>query len=79
MRLWKQLPVTIVAGILDSVRSKALEFVLEIEAANPDAGATTTANPRIATRSLGDAEGLVNDVWPKLAVADQSEEEPEAA
>jgi hypothetical protein len=38
VRLWKELPVTVVAGILDSIRSKALEFTLEIEAANPDAG-----------------------------------------
>jgi hypothetical protein len=38
VRLWKELPVTVVAGILDSVRSKALEFTLEIEAANPEAG-----------------------------------------
>lgn len=35
VRLWKQLPVTLVAGILDQIRSKALKFVLEIEAANP--------------------------------------------
>lgn len=37
-RMWKELPVAMVAGILDAVRSKALEFTLEIESANPDAG-----------------------------------------
>lgn len=37
-RMWKELPVAMVAGILDAVRSKALEFTLEIEAANPAAG-----------------------------------------
>ncbi len=37
-RMWKELPVAMVAGILDAVRSKALEFTLEIEAANPEAG-----------------------------------------
>lgn len=47
VRLWKQLPVTVVSGILDVIRSKALEFVLEIEAANPDAGAAATTEPPI--------------------------------
>lgn len=47
VRMWKQLSVAVISGILDSVRSKALEFVLEIEAANPDAGATATAEPPV--------------------------------
>jgi hypothetical protein len=47
VRLWKQVPVTLVAGILDQIRSKALEFVLEIESANPDAGSTTTSEPPV--------------------------------
>ncbi len=41
VRMWKELPVAVVAGILDAVRSKALEFALEIEAANPEAGEAT--------------------------------------
>ncbi len=59
VRLWKQLPVTIVAGILDSVRSRALEFVLEIEAANPEAGATTTDQPPVP---LARADVIFNTV-----------------
>jgi AbiTii len=43
VRMWKELPIAVVAGILDSVRSKALEFALQIEAENPDAGTTTTS------------------------------------
>lgn len=47
VRLWKELPVAMVAGILDSVRSKALEFALEIEAENPQAGTVATAEPPV--------------------------------
>ena len=41
VRMWKELPVAVVAGILDAVRSKALEFTLEIEVENPEAGEAT--------------------------------------
>lgn len=44
VRMWKELPVAMVAGILDAVRSKALDFTLEIEAANPQAGEATTGS-----------------------------------
>jgi hypothetical protein len=47
VRLWKELPVTLVEGILDQVRSKALEFVLEIEAVNAEAGSTATSEPPV--------------------------------
>lgn len=40
-RMWRELPVAVVAGVLDSVRSKALEFTLEVEARNPEAGEAT--------------------------------------
>jgi hypothetical protein len=59
VRMWKQLPVALVAGILDSVRSKALEFVLEIEEANPDAGTSTTAEPPVP---LAQADIIFNTV-----------------
>ena len=45
--MWKELPVAVVAGILDQVRSRALEFALEIEAENPEAGATATPEPPV--------------------------------
>jgi hypothetical protein len=41
--MWLEVPVASVAGILDQVRSRALEFVLEIEAENPEAGEATAA------------------------------------
>jgi hypothetical protein len=41
--MWVEVPIASVAGVLDQVRSRALEFVLEIEAENPEAGATATA------------------------------------
>jgi hypothetical protein len=47
MAMWKEIPIASVAGILDSVRSKALEFALEIEAENPDAGTAATAEPPV--------------------------------
>jgi hypothetical protein len=45
--MWNELPVAAVAGILDQVRSRALEFVLEIEAENPEAGTAATAEPPV--------------------------------
>ncbi|MDP9273014.1 MAG: hypothetical protein M3O93_05700 [Chloroflexota bacterium] len=57
--MWKEVPVASVAGILDSVRSKALEFVLEIEAANPEAGATATTEPPVP---LARADAIFNTV-----------------
>ncbi len=45
--MWLEVPVASVAGILDQVRSRALEFVLEIEAENPEAGATATGEPPV--------------------------------
>ena len=41
VRMWKELPVAVVAGILDAVRSKGLECTLEIEVENPEAGEAT--------------------------------------
>jgi hypothetical protein len=45
--MWKELPAAGVAGILDQVRSRALEFVLEIEAENPEAGASASTEPPV--------------------------------
>lgn len=36
--MWAEVPIASIAGILDQVRSRALEFALEIEAENPNAG-----------------------------------------
>ena len=59
VRMWKELPVAMVAGILDAVRSKALEFTLEIEAENPEAGTTVTTEPPVP---LGRADVIFNTV-----------------
>ena len=45
--MWLEVPVASVLGILDQVRSRALTFTLEIEAENPDAGATATKEPPV--------------------------------
>jgi len=45
--MWVEVPVASVAGILDQVRSRALEFVLEIETENPEAGTTATTEPPV--------------------------------
>jgi hypothetical protein len=42
MRMWNEVPISVVSGILDQVRNRALNFVLEIEAENPAAGVRTT-------------------------------------
>lgn len=41
MEMWLEVPINAVAGVLDQVRSRALAFVLEIEAENPTAGEAT--------------------------------------
>lgn len=42
MHAWKMIPRNGVVGILDTIRNKILNFVLEIESANPDAGESTS-------------------------------------
>ncbi|EKS7554397.1 hypothetical protein ACE2NF_003362 [Salmonella enterica] len=38
LRAWKVIPVNLLASILDVIRTKILDFALEIEAENPEAG-----------------------------------------
>jgi hypothetical protein len=46
MQAWKVIPLTAVVAALDSVRTRVLNFVLEIEAEAPDAGeAPVNSNP----------------------------------
>jgi len=59
MTMWCEVPVASVVGVLDQVRSRALEFVLEIEAENPDAGASATKEPPIA---LAKTDSIFNTV-----------------
>lgn len=59
MTMWLQVPIASVVGVLDQVRSRALEFVLEIEAENPDAGATATTEPPVP---LARADAIFNTV-----------------
>jgi hypothetical protein len=59
MNMWLEVPIAAVVGVLDQVRSRALEFVLEIEAENPEAGATATAEPPV---SLARADAIFNTV-----------------
>ena len=48
VRMWKQLPVTIVRGIVDAVKSRALAFTLEIEAESPQAGDVAGMTPPVS-------------------------------
>lgn len=46
IQAWKVIPVASVIGIIDTVKTKILNFVLEIEAINPEAGeAALNSNP----------------------------------
>jgi len=46
MQAWKVIPIKSIIGTLDAVRNKILNFVLEIEVENPDAGeAQINSNP----------------------------------
>jgi|BarGraNGADG00212_1021973.scaffolds.fasta_scaffold75154_2 hypothetical protein len=40
MKMWLEVPISSVAGVLDQVRSRALTFAREIEEQNPAAGET---------------------------------------
>jgi len=57
--MWLEVPIASVVGILDQVRSRALEFVLEIETENPEAGATATKDPPVP---LARADAIFNTV-----------------
>jgi len=59
MTMWLEVPIASVAGVLDQVRSRALEFVLEIEAENPEAGAAATTAPPVP---LTRADAIFNTV-----------------
>ena len=59
MSMWLQVPISSVVGVLDQVRSRALEFVLEIEAENPKAGEEATTDPPV---SLARADAIFNTV-----------------
>jgi hypothetical protein len=49
---WKAIPPAAVVGILDTVRNRTLNFVLEIESAAPDAGETTSP-PSLTPEQVG--------------------------
>jgi hypothetical protein len=59
LRIWTELPIATVISILDQVRSRALEFTLEIEAENPDAGASGGSEPPVP---LPRADAIFNTV-----------------
>jgi len=46
LQAWKIIPITKIEGILDTIRTKVLNFALEIESENPDVGeANVNSNP----------------------------------
>lgn len=52
VQMWTVIPVTVIAGLLDQVRSRALTFALEIEALDPKAGDVAGAEPTISQQSI---------------------------
>lgn len=46
--MWVELPVTTYTSVLDSVRNRALQFALEIEAENPEAGDVSSDREPVA-------------------------------
>lgn len=64
MRMWLEVPINAVAGVLDQVRSRALEFVLEIEAENPAAGEPKRGDGNLAEPpvSLARADAIFYNV-----------------
>jgi hypothetical protein len=59
MSMWLEAPISSVVGVLDQVRSRALEFVLEIEAENPKAGDNAEGEPPV---SMARADVIFNTV-----------------
>lgn len=49
---WKAIPPSAIVGILDTVRNRILNFVLEIESAAPNAG-ETTLSPALTPEQVG--------------------------
>jgi len=52
VQAWKAIPSSAIVGILDTVRNRILNFVLEIESAAPDAG-EATGTPSITSEQVG--------------------------
>jgi hypothetical protein len=52
LELWGELSAHAVVGLLDQIRTRALTLLLELEAANPDAGESTDGSPPVATETL---------------------------
>ena len=50
---WKAIPSTAIVGILDTVRNRILNFVLEIESAAPDTDEETTSSPDLTPEQVG--------------------------
>lgn len=53
MDLWCELSTQSVAGVVDQVRTRALTFLLELEAENPDAGDTVGPTPGVEAARVG--------------------------
>ena len=49
---WKAVPVGVVVGILDAIRNRILNFVLEIESENPNAGEGIMTDPPIPPQKV---------------------------
>lgn len=52
MQAWKVIPATAFVAALDTIRTRVLNFVLEIEAANPDAGESMPAEKPIPPETV---------------------------
>jgi AbiTii len=52
IQAWQLVPRSGVVGLLDTVRNKILNFALEIEATNPDAGEATTGTAAVSKEKV---------------------------
>jgi hypothetical protein len=52
LELWGELSAHAVVGLLDRIRTRALTLLLELEAANPDAGESVDGSTPVAAETL---------------------------
>ena len=59
MAAWKQVPATHVAALLDTLRTRVLNFCLEIEAEAPDAGEAPPGQPLVPQERVSQVFNMV--------------------
>lgn len=52
VQMWTVIPATMVAGVIDQIRTRALTFALELEALDPQAGDSPASRSSVSSQSI---------------------------